>query len=217
VVVNRKIKAAANPLRANPECETLMQGVDYCGYSQEVKITNLGIDHSPVEAWTLLQLPGEGKTVVATQSTPIFAEYYEPANDLHELHKDCAILDTTGKNRFKIGYHANCVAGRVYYLNEKTDRTVLLVREFDNDRSVQYTMQPANQSIEGGNYSIHIYNDDGNFGGFTELEMSGKPIYGNGNSGIDTFRTWIYFGKIEKLNEIAFALSNCSAFEGRQA
>jgi hypothetical protein len=89
-------------------------------------------------------------------------------------------------------------------INRIDDKYILLVRNFFNNPSSIYSEEPPETKGKRGN-SIHVYNDNGMFGGFGEIECNGQTIGGtsNKNSSKDDMSLWIYSGKKERIKKIA--------------
>lgn len=70
-----------------------------------------------------------------------------------------------------------------------------------------YSEEPPLREGDNG-YSVHIYNDDGNSGGFAEMECNmqtiGRPT--GLNHSIECVTKWIYTGETKKLKAIAGVL-----------
>jgi hypothetical protein len=81
------------------------------------------------------------------------------------------------------------------------------VRNFFNNPSGAYTEEI--DRIPGMNgFSIHVYNDDGGLGGFTELECNEQAIgaYTGRSKSSDQLVLWVYTGEREKIKAIALNL-----------
>ena len=78
-----------------------------------------------------------------------------------------------------------------------------MFRNFFNNPSTLYLDEPA-QLPDANGASVFIYNDDGEIGGFGELEFQGQAIGGStGRSSItEVSSLWIFVGTREKLDEI---------------
>ena len=70
-------------------------------------------------------------------------------------------------------------------------------------RSAPYLEEPAHLPGRSG-HSIHVYNDDGGLGGFSEMECQGQAIGGSlsRSAGADQFLLWFYVGPPEKIDAI---------------
>jgi hypothetical protein len=81
------------------------------------------------------------------------------------------------------------------------------VRSFFNNPSAPYAEEPSHSPGRRG-HSIHIYNDDGNLGGFGELECNAQTIGGatGRSSSTDQVVLWLYVGSSNKVKEIALHL-----------
>ena len=90
------------------------------------------------------------------------------------------------------------------YANTLDDgRAYLVVRGFHNNPSAPYVEEPAHLPGRSG-HAMHVYNDNGMFGGFGEIECQGQAIGGalGRSSGTDQFLLWFYVGAPEKIDAI---------------
>jgi hypothetical protein len=83
-------------------------------------------------------------------------------------------------------------------------KRILSFEIFFTNPSVPYVEGPFHTPGCQG-HSFHVFNDDGGFGGFGELESNGQTIGGltGRSSSTDQFVLWFYQGVIEKVKTIA--------------
>ena len=210
--LERLIRPVEDPLRNLSDYQDLTDGVLFAGYEQAVSLSEGKLDDIMSEAWCLAQLNPGGVLVIPASPCVEFVDYYTPVGDLQTIHPDHVRLQITGRNQYKVGYKAAHVFGRLGYSNTLDDgRTYLIVRNFFNNPSVPYAEEPAHLPGWRG-YSIHVYNDSGDFGGFGELECNAQTIGGETgrSSGTDQLVMWLYVGTDEKVREIALHLLGIS-------
>ena len=203
--VRRTIRPAANPLRCLPQAGRLMEGVRYAGYEQLLQMTANG--PASAECWDLLQVRPKGTVYIPMYSPHRGVDYYEPAGAMEQLLDGGVRLAATGSRRYKTGYRAACVTGRLGYATHWQGSPCLLVRNFFNSPSGSYREEPPHLPGTNG-FSVHVYNDDGNSGGFAELECNLPGVAGDTGYGasMDRVSTWIFRGSAEKLQPVAAAL-----------
>lgn len=203
--VERRIRSIPDPLTSigGPPA-----GVSYTGYEHEVSLLQLEPGGAPAESWVLAQLEAPGEIFIPTTGSAETTNYYEPIDGEHQLLSESHVrLRVTGQRRYKVGYRAPHLTGRLSYLCERGDTTILFVRSFFNDPSSPYVEEPAELPGHRGN-SVHVYNDGGMFGGFGELECNGRAIGGETgrSSSTDVFQGWIYRGPPEAVLQVAGVL-----------
>lgn len=204
----RKILSVPNPLRKLSGYEKLMEGVSYCGFEHVLDLEGHSEQDIYAENWGLLQVRPKGLLYMPMYSVERGTDHYEPVGD-HEFCLDTGVcLEITGDSRYKIAYKAACLTGRFGYLADSDGAdSCLIVINYPNDPSALYSEEPP--LVEGDTgYSIHIYNDDGNSGGFAEMECN-MPTIGRPTGldrVIDRMSRWIFYGDREKLGEISRVL-----------
>lgn len=203
--LKRFVRPAEDPLRTLRNHDQLLDGVLFAGYEHVVSLSESETDEIMSEAWSLVQLNPGGILVIPASPRIASIDYYEPAGALETFHGDYVRLQITGRHQYKLGYKAAHVLGRIGYLNHLEDgRAYLIVRSFYNNPSRPYGEEPAH--LPGWNgYSIHVYNDDGNAGGFGEMECNCQTIGGPAgrSSSTDELMLWLYVGPNGKIREIA--------------
>lgn len=203
--LKRKIQPAANPLRCLPGSDQLLDGVQYTGYEQLLHLSGDGA--ASAECWDLLQVQPNGQVYIPMYVPHPGVNYYEPVADLEHLTPGGVWLSATGDRRYKVGYRAACVTGRLGYATRWNEQCCLLVRNFFNSPSASYREEPPLAPGVNG-FSVHVYNDDGASGGFAELECNLPGVAGDTgyHSSMDRVSTWIYIGPHQKLQSIASTL-----------
>ena len=204
----RTLLKALNPLRKLPDYDILMKSVSYCGFEQVLDLTAESGQQIYAESWDLLQIRPRGCLYIPMYQAVRGTDHYEPAGDHEYLAGHGVALRITGDSRYKIAYKSAVLTGRFGYLaDEKNGESYLIIINYPNNPSAMYSEEPPLREGDTG-YSVHIYNDDGNSGGFAEMECNmqtvGRPT-GLSRS-VDRVAKWIYTGKRECLGRIADVL-----------
>jgi hypothetical protein len=202
--IKREIKKAENPLNHVINCRQLSEGVSFCGYMQSVFLSEDMRDDISSETWSLTQINSGGRLYISCVSSPEYTDYYSPVGAAQSIDNKEIKLNITGDRMYKVGYKAASVSGRMAYVNDIPDgKAVLIVRQMHSDPAAHYVKEPADKPGNAG-HSLHIYNDDGQMGGFAEIECSGHPIGANTGkiSSTDEFYTWVYEGEKDKIVKI---------------
>jgi hypothetical protein len=204
--VQRHIQLAADPLRSLRAHDELLTGVTYAGYAQTVVLSESRQDAIMSESWNLMQLNPGGELLIPATAGAEHSDYFEPIDAAHyALDAHGVRLRITGDRRYKVGYKAAHLFGRLGYANRGVDgRSYLLIRNFFNNPSMPYIEEPA--AVVGcQGHSVHVYNDGGMFGGFGELECNGQTIGGGTGrtASTDTFVLWFYAGPGDQIRRIA--------------
>jgi hypothetical protein len=201
----REVVPAPDPLRALPEHAALMDGVAYGGYRHTVTIAEAARDAIMSEAWALVQLNPGGVVFIPASPHAQPTDYFEPVDGEHQTRHDHHVaLRITGDRRYKVGYKAAHLFGRLgYYHALSPTAAYLLVRAFFVNPSMPYVEEPADCAGCRG-HAVHVYNDGGMFGGFGELECNGRTIGGETgrSAATDTFMLWCYVGPPAKVRRI---------------
>jgi hypothetical protein len=204
--VARRIRPADDPLRHLRAYETLLDGVTFAGYEHVVGLSETQTDAIMSEAWNVAQLNPGGRLLIPAMAAVEYTDYFEPIDaDYQTIDARGVSLRITGDRRYKVGYKAAHLLGRLGYVNRLDDgRAYLLVRAFFNNPSAPYVEEPPD-CIDCRGHSVHVYNDGGMFGGFGELECNGQTIGGATGraASADTFVLWLYAGAPDKIAAIA--------------
>jgi len=207
--MRRVIERVANPLRCLRAVDSLMAGVTFAGWRQTISISETVADDIVSETWDVLQLPPGGAMLAPCSPRVEVSEiggYRDPVPERARTVRGGHVrVDITGDRQFKVGLRAAHVWGRLgYWAPLGEGRGCLLVRSFGNDPSGHYSEESFDQPGNHGN-SVHLYHDDGELGGFGELECNAPAIGGptGRSSSVDVFTSWLYLGPAGSLREIA--------------
>ncbi len=152
-------------------------------------ITNIllcrgGDDGAIAGAWDILQVPPTG-TLICPTTRPIapgggLRSYYDPFGDRHvacEGNSVRFLID--GKRKIKMGLLAEHTTGRMaYYRKLDAGRSSLIVRIFAPMPGEPYADLPIHEdeTKRTGGDALQAYNDDGNAGGFGEMEYHDPAV-----------------------------------------
>jgi hypothetical protein len=204
--IERVFSPAPDPLRGLSRYTELVDGVAFAGYEQTVTLAETQADEIASQSWVLLQVNPGGVILIPFTTSVEVTDYYEPVDDsLQSIRDNHVRLNITGQRRYKTGYKAASLTGRLGYFHRLEDGPFyLIVRCFFNNPSTIYVEEPPRRPGHFGD-SVHVYNDSGTLGGFGELECAGQTIGGpSGKSAMtDQFLLWLYAGSPRKLNTIS--------------
>jgi hypothetical protein len=207
--LERRIGKVEDPLRNVSDYQALMEGVLFAGYEQVVTLSERKRDDIVSEAWSLTQLNPGGELIIPCTPRVEYTDYYQPIDgELQSFQTNHVRLKITGNRQYKVGYKAAHVFGRLAYYHQLDDgRAYLIVRNFFNNPSAPYAEEPDHTPGCRG-HSIHVYNDDGNAGGFGELECNAQTIGGETarSSSTDHLVLWLYVGAPRSIQEIGLQL-----------
>jgi hypothetical protein len=208
------VRPAAHPLRhlrgasaAGPDGTPLVDAVEYGGYVTEVRLGITSDGAHEAESWLLDQVQAGGTAFVAAVPDTQVTDYYEPVGDLLAEVPGGVAVSLTGADRFKIGFAAPHVTGRLGYVravgDPTDDRAVLFVRGSHSDPSAEYSEEPdPSPGVRGD--SLHLYDDDGGLGGFAEIEARGTPVLGPHPQPVtDRFGSWWFRGRTDDVARVA--------------
>ena len=145
--------------------------------------------------WSLLQVPGGGTLSVRGPGDVPFRDYFSPIPDkLWRKCGDVLHVDITGTQQYKIGIAPNAITGTMAYARKVAGGYLIIYRKFFPQPWRPYVDVPMND-LKGNGDAMQIYNDDGSFGGFGEMEYHSPAIQaGAGNDHImDTNLTIVGF------------------------
>jgi hypothetical protein len=203
LTLKRFFSPVPNPLRHVALGETLMQGVTFAGYAQEVVLRDLSYDRTMSESWLVTQLPRGGDIIIPTsehaETTPFFGA--SPADKM-KWQNGYFRVALEGNDLYKLGYKSAFLTGRVAFLEDN----LLVIRTFFNNPSSEYAEEPPHLSGNRG-HSVFVFNDGGTLGGFGELECNGQTVGVAGKSTAhDLFVTWLFTGGRARLRSVAEVL-----------
>jgi len=204
--LDKWIEPVADPLRNLNAYQALRDEALFAGYQQMVRIEETRRDDILSEAWDIVQIRSGGQLLIPTSPQPEYEDYFAPIDDDHLAIEPWGMrLQISGRKQYKIGVQSAQSFGRLGYVNRLEDgRAYLIVRNYFNNPSAHYAEEPP--AIPGRRgFSIHIYNDGGQFGGFGEMEVNGQTIGGDSgrSSSVDAFILWFYLGDPDVIQQIA--------------
>jgi len=204
--VERYFSAIPDPLRSLNNYYELTKDVKFAGYEQSINISERKTDDILSEAWVLIQLNAGGNIFIPVTCSDVeFTDYFQPVDENYQkINNNYIDLKISGDRQYKVGYNSAYLSGRLGYMNKiDGQKSYLIIRNFFNNPSSVYAEEPPEVYGKRGN-SVHVYNDNGMFGGFGELECNGLTLGGETKrkSSRDAMVLWIYTGKEEKLIEI---------------
>lgn len=207
--VERVIHPVEDPLRALGNYDELIEGVRYAGYEQINSMREKKTDDIVSEVWMLVQMNPGGNLLIPAVGCVEQNDYYQPIDDtLETRHSNHICLKITGDRTYKLGFKAAHVFGRIGYCNELGNgQAYLMVRNFFNNPSAVYSEELDYKPGCRG-HSIHVYNDNGDLGGFGEMECNGQTFGGSTgrNASTEQLPLWFYVGEVEKIKRITFNL-----------
>ena len=204
LAVERQVRIAADPLRL-ADAAGALAGVSYHGYEHDVVVRDLEPNAIGAQAWNLIQLEPGGSVVMPTIGRALHRDYMEPVGARQRVEAEHVVLSITGEHRFKVGYAALQHLGRLAYVRAlDASRACLVVRSFFNNPSSHYLEEPPDRAGVNGD-SVHVYNDDGNAGGFGEIECYGQALGSPGGreASCDTAVLWVYLGSFAAITTVA--------------
>lgn len=203
--LERVIQPAEDPLRYLSDSQDLMRGVTYAGYQETTTLSEHRLDQIMSQVWSILQIDSGGVVLIPSSPRVEVTTYQGVADDsVLVIHPHHVELKVTGDREYKFGLKATHVFGRVGYLNALGDgRASLIVRSFFSNPSAAYVDEPSHLPGQRGD-SVQVYNDNGDLGGFGELECFGQAIGGatGRSSASDHMSLWLYVGDTDKVKEI---------------
>ena len=204
--------AAANPLRHERRMASVLEGVEYAGYTQRVTLQSADQPaelQAGVGIWNLLQLPPGGELLVPLYSgaTPQKCFGEVPAASMTiEGHLLRVKIDFAGSH--KIALKAASVCGRAGYVYGRGDRFSLVVRNFFVNPSGEYIDVQRHDPDDYGYAFQTCRVDEPQYGSFCELEYHAPAIgaYPDPTRSEETSQVWAFRGQREAIDAIAHKL-----------
>ena len=196
------------------------EDMQYVGMKFTHELINLsdktiGKDVEYVGLWSLIQLDTAGTMIIPIKKDPahdnITVRDYGPTNfntvppERISIGDDWISVKIDGKFRCKLGFAPWAARNGIAYLSYKknSDQGILYLKQFEVDPEGIYLDHPWEKPYDYGD-AIQMYNDDGRFGGFCEIECHGpaKVLEPNEKLG-HTVMLSVIMGNLERLKEIA--------------
>lgn len=138
-----------------------------------------------VSAWNVLQVPLGGVLTIGLAAALSYRDYLDPLDPTRlAVSGGQAVLRSTGERMFKIGLTAAVFAGWLFY----TRGDVVIERTVPVHRNRRYCDGPRDADPAAPGDAVQIFEDDGHYGGYTEIEHHSPAAY-PGQSVVDDYRT----------------------------
>lgn len=143
--IERKISQVKDPLYKLDKYKEMMKGVLFAGFEHEISLNEKCSDDIMSETWNLTQVNPGGEILILCTPAVEYTDYYEPIDKhFQTIYPEHVRLKITGDRRYKVGYKAAGVLGRIGYYNRiKDGEAYLLIRSFFNNPSAPYTKEPV--------------------------------------------------------------------------
>ena len=209
VTLKRSIELLTAPPAA---LGSLPTGIEYMGIGKTHSITNnsdeiIGEDLPYVCLWSLLQVNPAGTILIplkdSAEPQTAYREYFNPLGDRLVVQNGIISVKIDGKYRSKIGVRPEAAGNGIAFLRDNGDGSgILFLKLFPVDPDGIYVDKPWGKPSKYGDV-IEMYNDDGNMGGFTELECHGPARkLKKGETQSHTLQLHIFRGSIVELKKI---------------
>ena len=197
----------------------ISEDVQFVGMKFTHKLINLsdktvGKDVAYAGLWSLIQLDVGGTMIIPVKKDPahdnITVRDYGPVNfnavppERLAQGDDWISVKIDGKFRCKLGFAPWAARNGIGYLHYQpsSENGVLYLKQFSVDPNAVYVDHPWEKPYDYGD-AIQLYNDDGTFGGFCEIECHGPAkILAKGDSLEHTITLSVFVGKIDVLKNI---------------
>jgi len=200
--------------------ELVPSDMKYIGLKFTHELVNLsdqiiGKDVGYAGLWSLIQLDPAGTMIIPVKKDPahdnVTFRDYGPTNfntvpaERMTVGSDWISVKIDGEFRCKLGFAPWAARNGIAYLRYQpnSDEGILYLKEFEVEHEGIYLDRPWEKQYDYGD-AIQLYNDDGQFGGFCEIECHGpaKQLAPNEKLG-HTVTFSIFIGKMEQLKKIA--------------
>lgn len=213
ITLERRIALLTDPPQ---EIGTLTAGVEYMGIEKTHSLTNrsdevIGKDLPYVCLWSLLQINPSGTILVPLKKgadpKTAYREYFNPLGDRLVVTNNIISIKIDGKYRSKIGVRPEAAGRGLAFLRDDGDnKGVLFVKLFPVDPDGIYVDKPWGKESDYGD-AIELYNDDGNMGGFAEIECHGPARkLAKGEIQSHSMKLHIFRGSLTELKKIGSVL-----------
>lgn len=166
-----------------PEMSALPERVQYAGVRVVHSLENagdriIGEDIPLIGLWSILQVKTPGTMIIPVtdpgRDGDAWRHYFDPApSDWIADAGDAFTVKLDGRRRFKIGFAPEYSAAAIACISQDAGGNgTLFVQQFMVDPGGVYVDRPPGVKSGNGD-AVQLYNDDGNYGGFAELECHG--------------------------------------------
>lgn len=212
VDISGNIRLITEPVR---DVAPLPDGVEFMGIEKTHTVTNrgeliIGDDLPYVTLWSLFQVNPSGTMLIPIkpgyEAEKAWRAYFNPLGDRLTIQNDIISVKIDGKYRSKVGVRPEAARNGIAFMRDNGDGTgILFAKRFEVHPDGIYTDKPWGADTYGD--AIEMYNDDGNGGGFAEIEAhSWAEKMEQGGTQSHTFELLIFRGALSDLKNIASKL-----------
>jgi len=191
-------------------------GSSYVGYTTRTALSIRPPDRQQAcyGLWQLLQVPPGGQVLIPTRGLTELVDYFQTGVADHcRTAANHLIFPVTGQTKHKLGLSAAGVCGRMAYLRQHTQHVAtLIVRDIPalsaggGPTRVCFADYPFWDRCRR-NVALQFYNDDGQAGGFGEMEHhSVAASADNLFQTLDLCHTWCFAGPSDKIRALCAEL-----------
>ncbi len=190
-------------------------GMSFTHSLQNLSNRVIGKETGLIGLWSLIQLDPPGTMIIPIKKDPaqtnIVVRDYGPTNftsvppERITITDEWVLVKIDGKFRCKLGFAPWAARNGIAFLQYEpgSETGTLFLKEFDVEAEGIYLDHPWEKAYDYGD-AIQMYNDDGRFGGFCEIECHGPakqlaPM----EKLAHTITFSIFSGKLDLLKKIA--------------
>lgn len=181
-------------------------GLSHVGWSREVELTRDDRDEGSVacQAWLLAQVEAPASVFVPSAGSATVTDYFEPIDEPHMIRGVEGLrFVVSGRRRYKVGIRTGEHRGVIACWRElPAGQALLLVQSFLDAPSSRYLEEPPEKPGHEGD-SLYVYNDDGRFGDFGEIEALGRALEPEVRSVRDRFEMHTWWGERTAVTRLA--------------
>ncbi len=182
-------------------------GLSYVGYelSSELRILPPDQPTTCYGLWQIMQVPPGGTAFVPVRRIPELVDYFQTGVASHcRIERSHVAFPVTGQSKHKLGLLAADICGTLaYYRPGPGESAALIVRQAAVFAGAIYADYPAHQP-QRRDIAVQLYNDDGSFGGFGELEYHSPAATATKLLRTsDVSCTWCFAGPVRRVREVA--------------
>jgi len=209
IQLEKTIRMAPNPLRHDPEAQTVLERVAYSGFEQSTTLSYVSRKSSfrpAISLWDAVELPAGGQVLIPTVGSTLPRDFFEPTGPRHLIASPSGlrfVFDAHERHKIAVRATSLCGGRAGYFRRLARDEATLVVRNFALDPSGEYVDSPWDDPHDRG-YALECYNDSGLNGDYGELEYH-SPAIGEGTErGVcfDRAQLWGFQGSEVLIAEI---------------
>lgn len=196
-----------------PDCQYI--GMKFTHELINLSDKTIGQDVAYASLWSLIQLDTAGTMIIPIRKDPahqdITVRDYGPTNfntvppERMTIAEDWIAVKIDGRFRCKLGFAPWAARNGIAYLSYRhgSEQARLYLKEFAVDPGAVYVDHPWEKAYDYGD-AIQLYNDDGRFGGFCEIEGHAPAKILPPNDRLShTVTLSVIIGPLEQLKQIA--------------